>query len=36
VSLVSGVALGAVRTPVPTPAAPMPKLLAATVGSGFG
>jgi hypothetical protein len=36
VPLVSGVAMGAVRTPVPTPAAPLPKLLAATVGSGFG
>ena len=35
VPLVSGVVAAAVRTPVPTPPAPMPKL-AATEGSGFG
>jgi hypothetical protein len=35
VQLVSGVAVAAVRTPVPTPPAPLPKL-AATEGSGFG
>lgn len=35
VPLVSGVAVAAVRTPVPTPPAPLPKL-AATEGSGFG
>lgn len=35
VPLVSGVSIAAVRTPVPTPPAPLPKL-AATVGSGFG
>lgn len=33
--LVSGVSAAAVRTPVPTPAAPLPKAVAA-VGSGFG
>lgn len=33
--LVSGVAVGAVRTPVPTPPAPLPKA-AVTEGSGFG
>ena len=35
VPLVSGVSVAAVRTPVPTPAAPMPRLTA-TEGSGFG
>ncbi|MEA2578542.1 MAG: hypothetical protein QOD78_2130, partial [Chloroflexota bacterium] len=35
VPLVSGVAVAAVRTPVPTPPAPLPKLTA-TEGSGFG
>ena len=35
VPLVSGASMAAVRTPVPTPAAPMPKLTA-TEGSGFG
>jgi hypothetical protein len=35
VPLVSGVAVAAVRTPVPTPAVPLPKLTA-TEGSGFG
>jgi hypothetical protein len=35
VQLVSGVDAAAVRTPVPTPPAPLPKL-AATEGSGFG
>jgi hypothetical protein len=35
VLLVSGVAAAAVRTPAPTPPAPLPKL-AATEGSGFG
>jgi hypothetical protein len=34
VALVSGVSVAAVRTPVPTPPAPLPKALAA-VGSGF-
>jgi hypothetical protein len=33
--LVSGVSAAAVRTPVPTPAAPLPKGVA-TEGSGFG
>jgi hypothetical protein len=35
VPLVSGVSVAAVRTPVPTPAAALPKLTA-TEGSGFG
>jgi hypothetical protein len=35
VSLVSGVSVAAVRTPVPTPPAPLPRSVAA-VGSGFG